>query len=189
MGANGGNYSSAHGGQESDFDSVDRSTLMELFHATNGAKWLVKSNWGSARPISEWKGVTVNKTGSIVKLALPSNNLQGSIPVSLYYLESLRELDLRLNQLCGPIPDTIGHMRQLTHVYLQSNRLSGPIPESLGELSQLQLLDLRGNQLSDHVPRSLRNLRQLRYLGLKSNLLKSRPIELQQMLPWCKLVA
>ena len=174
---------------ENDFDSIDRSALMEFFHATGGPRWLNKANWGTTRPISEWKGVTVNKAGHIVKLTLPSNNLQGSIPTTLYYLEALRELDLRLNQLCGPIPDTMGHMRQLTHVYLQSNRLSGRIPECMGELVQLQLLDLRCNQLSDHVPRSLGNLRRLKYLGLKSNLLKSRPIELQQLVPWCKLVA
>jgi ribosomal protein L13E len=188
---NGAGASSAYGGSphhENDFDSIDRSALMEFFHATNGAKWHNKANWGSTRPISEWKGVTVNKTGSIVKLVLPSNNLQGSIPTSIYYLESLREVDLRLNQLCGPIPDTIGHMRQLTQVYLQNNRLSGAIPETVGDLAQLQLLDLRSNQLSDTVPKSFTRLRKLKYLGLKSNLLKSRPIELQQMLPWCKIV-
>lgn len=171
-----------------DLNSIDRSALMDLYHATNGPKWHNKLNWGSTLPISEWKGVTVNKQGYVAKLTLPSNNLNGSIPMSIYYLESLRELDLRLNQLHGPVPETIGHMKQLTHVYLQSNRLSGAIPSTIGELSQLVLLDLRCNQLSDHVPKSFAQLKKLKYLGLKSNLLKSRPFELQQLLPWSKIV-
>lgn len=183
-----GYFSAGSPNHENDFDSIGRSALMEFFHATNGAKWHNKTHWGSTRPISEWKGVTVNKAGCVVKLVLPSNNLQGSIPTSIYYLEHLRELDLRLNQVCGPIPDTIGHMRQLTHVYLQNNRLSGVIPDSVGDLSQLEMLDLRSNQLAEQVPKSFARLRRLKYLGLRSNLLKSRPIELQQMLPWCKLV-
>lgn len=189
LGHTGGlNYSMNVNELENDLDSIERAALMDLFHATNGPRWHNKLHWGSTRPIGDWKGVTVNKSGAVVKLTLPSNNLQGSIPTSIYYLESLRELDLRLNQVCGPVPETLGHMRQLTHVCLQSNRLSGSIPESLGDLGLLQLLDLRCNQLSDYVPKSFMQLRRLKYLGLKSNLLKSRPIELNQMLPWCKII-
>jgi hypothetical protein len=175
-------------GEGTEYDNIDRAALIELFHATNGPQWNNKQNWCSTRPLGEWRGVTVNKLGAVVKLALPSNNLQGSIPINIYYLESLKEIDLRLNQVCGPIPESLGQLRLLTCVYLQSNRLSGSIPESLGHLTHLQVLDLRCNQLTDTVPKTLSNLRQMKYLGLKSNLLKSRPIELQQMLPWCKII-
>ena len=168
--------------------SISHVALTDMYHSMNGPRWVNHSNWGSDLPLGEWYGVTTNKSGIVVKLILPSNNLQGSIPSSICYLEYLCELDLRLNQLSGPIPDTLGNLSALRKMHLHHNRLSSDIPESIGSLTRLEVLDLRGNQLSGKVPTSLSSLRNLKYLGLRSNKFSNGLMEVKRSLAWCKVV-
>jgi len=174
-------------GPEDDY-SISHVALMDMYHSMNGPRWINHSNWGSDQPLGEWYGVTTSKSGAVIKLILPSNNLQGSIPNSICYLEHLCELDLRLNQLSGPIPDTLGNVTALKRLHLHHNRLSSDIPEKIGLLTRLEVLDLRGNQLSGKVPPSLSSLKNLRYLGLRSNKFSSGLLEVQRSLAWCKVV-
>ena len=175
--------------QLNEWEDIERAALMDLFNATNGPRWLNKKNWGNPlKPLSEWTGVSVNRSNQVCKIILPSNNLTGAIPDSLYYLEALKILDLRYNQLSGPIPQSMTNLSCLTQLYLHCNKLSCEIPEDIGKLSQLTILDLRDNQLVGTIPTSVSNLRQLKYLGLKSNRLSSFSREVNEMLPWSRNV-
>jgi ribosomal protein L13E len=103
---------------------AERKALVDLWLSTGGPKWKNKTNWNSAKPLSEWFGIiititlillllssllliiiiigiTVNGRGHVTKVILPSNNLQGSIPDSIHLLSYVKEIDMRMNQLSG----------------------------------------------------------------------------------------
>lgn len=55
----------------------DRSVLEALFQATNGSQWRSSHGWLSPQPLSDWLGVTVDEGGSVTRLDLGTNNLEG----------------------------------------------------------------------------------------------------------------
>lgn len=59
--------------------TTDRVFLMQLFRATSGSSWENSAGWGTARPLGEWYGVTVDDEGRVVKLDLQDNNLDGGL--------------------------------------------------------------------------------------------------------------
>ena len=160
----------------------------------------VPLNWDSARPITEWEGITIEgmprrvqgldlwvrrltghippHLGRLVELrnlSLAGNRLFGPIPAELSSLHALQSLDLRSNHLSGSIPRELGDLRGLAALRLQSNRLADSIPAELGNLAALQALDLAFNRLSGPIPAELGSLAALRSLDLASNRL-SGPI-------------
>ena len=174
-------------------EGVDRATLTALYNSAGGASWTKNDNWGSpTEPLDQWFGVKVDGNGNVTELALPGNNLSGTLPAELGSLTSLNALDLsenRLsgtlpdlstltiltslnlgdNQLSGTIPDWLGSLTALQDLSLRDNRLTGPIPEELGDLVALQNLYLDDNQLSGTIPDWLGDLDQLRNLYLNGN--------------------
>ncbi|CAN0057935.1 unnamed protein product, partial [Chrysoparadoxa australica] len=78
----------------------ERAVLKSFFKATNGQQWSNNDGWGTERPLSEWYGVIVEEV-HVVGLDICGNNLEGSIPVELGQLSSLKELILFGNQLSG----------------------------------------------------------------------------------------
>ena len=105
----------------------ENRALLDLFSATNGAKWKSNKGWATDTALVAWEGIKLDRAGQIIKLVLPKNNLSGFIPetIDLPPLSSLRELDLRYNQLTGPIPEAIGQLTNLTNLHLHCNRLTG----------------------------------------------------------------
>ena len=84
----------------------------------------------------------------MTSLALPQNNLVGTLPGQLGTLSQLLDgCGWSNNSLSGQIPAELGNLTQLEWLYLAGNSLSGPIPSELGALSQLQGLYLAGNSL------------------------------------------
>ena len=151
----------------------DRATLTALYNSAGGASWTDKTNWGSpTEPLNTWFGVETDSSGNVTELALPGNNLSGTLPAALGSLTSLTTLDLSDNQLSGTIPDLTA-LTQLQTLNLSANQLSGTIPD-LSTLTQLQTLNLSDNQLSRPIP-DLTALTQLQTLNLSANQL-NRPI-------------
>ena len=147
----------------------DRAALVALYNATDGANWIGNTNWLSDKPLGEWDGVGTNAQGRVDTLALPVNQLSGSIPSELGNLSNLEELWLRENQLLGAIPSELGNLSNLGILSLGDNQLSGAIPSSLGNLSKLGALSLYDNQLSGAIPSELGNLSNLEFLYLDGN--------------------
>ena len=139
-------------------DSLDRSVLAALYHATDGENWKNNSKWMSEWNIRDWHGVAMDSKGRVTELWLGDNNLSGSIPAELGGLANLTSLGLTNNQLTGTIPAELGDLANLVELHLWGNQLTGTIPAELGDLANLTILDLNGNQLTGTVPDSFLDL-------------------------------
>ncbi|MCO5609480.1 hypothetical protein L7F22_063707 [Adiantum nelumboides] len=108
--------------------------------------------------------------GTITRLFLTGNELQGVIPSSIGRLQTLQLLYVDNNQLHGFIPPSLGNCSALQDLLLANNRLQGRIPASLGQLITLnQNLILSNNKLSGEIPPELAALAQLKVLDLSKN--------------------
>lgn len=166
------------------------NALMDLYEHTNGKAWKKRKNWGSIDVhISEWYGITCDEEGNVIKVQLPTNNLSGGLPESLFtHLQHLQVLDLRMNNLFGPLPDSIGDARHLQRITLQCNRFQGCIPAALGSLQRLEILDLSSNQLVGTFPLAMATCLSLYYVAVNSNLCDCSEADIRSVIPGCRVV-
>ncbi|CAA6661876.1 unnamed protein product [Spirodela intermedia] len=101
---------------------------------------------------------SLGSCSTLASLNLSSNQLSGSLPGNLWWLNALRTLDLSFNLLSGEIPPGIEKMYNLRTISLRGNRLSGSLPDGIGGCLLLKSLDLGENQLSGNLPMSMRKL-------------------------------
>ena len=141
----------------------DRTALLALYNATNGANWTNNEGWLTDAPIGEWHGVTTNASGRVTLVDLRDNGLSGEIPPELGSLSNLERLSLSANQLTGEIPTELGNLAGLTSLSLGDNQLTGPIRPELAQLTNLTHLSLWGNGLTGSVPAWLDILTNLEY--------------------------
>ena len=72
-------------------------------------------------------------------------------------MAALLNCGLGKNNLTGSIPPELGYLDNLTHLYLSNNHLSGEIPIALGNLTNLAYLYLHGyGQLTGCIPDGLK---------------------------------
>ena len=142
------------------------SALSDLYFSTAGSGWTMNTGWlaaaslgsdvtGDGVDLCSFYGVSCNSTtGVLTALNLASNNLAGTLPLSISTLTSLSSLVLSQNRLTGAIPSTMGSLTAASILSLWGNQLSGPLPDSLSTLGSLILLDVSNNSLSGPVPPS-----------------------------------
>ena len=136
-------------------NTLDRATLIAIYHATDGPNWEINTNWLSEKAIGEWHGVSTDAGGRVTTLELVGNKLSDEIPVELVNLVNLEKLNLAGNQFNGDIPEELGNLPNLKELSLNSNELRGEIPASLAKLANLQDLSLGYNQLSGRFRQNL----------------------------------
>ena len=167
-----------------------RAALVELFRACDGRRWKQRTNWLSQLPLAQWFGVKVDRSGNVVALLLPYNNLSGVVPASLGCLPFLQELDLRYNQL-SEISPALGALSRLEKLHLHCNKLRGTVPPELGGCRALRLLDLHSNALGGLVPvEEIGSLPHLQYINLASNCWSGQESvhRVRKSLPHCRAV-
>ena len=155
----------------------DRAALVALYEAAGGDNWDRNDNWLTGAPLDDWYGVVANRTGRVVSLSLPINNLKGRLPPEIGDLSRLESLDLHRNWRPGPssigltgrIPPEIARLSNLSDLNLSSNELTGPVPPDLGELANLVRLDVGWNDLTGRIPIELTELPFLAKLDLAHN--------------------
>ena len=167
----------------------DRTALIALYNAADGANWANNKNWLSDAPMRDWFGVITDRTGRVTGLSLEGNRLSGQIPPELANLSHLTSLKLYENQMSGQIPPQLGNLTYLVTLNLYQNQLSGKVPPELGSLSYLEKLALTQNQLSGEIPPELGDLSYLESLHLGQNQLSGEmPPELGN-LPYLRTLA
>jgi hypothetical protein len=152
--------------------------LVALYNSTDGPNWTYDSSWVETLEPCGWYHVDCFG-GSVLNLALNTNQLNGSIPPEIGNLTNLTYLGLGDNQLSGSIPPELGNLSSLQGIHLFNNQLTGPIPPQLGNLANLEGIQAIGNQLSGPIPPELGNMTKLKRLNLAYNQLSgSIPAEL-----------
>ena len=126
----------------------DLAALEALYNWMGGKNWTNNTNWRSARPISDWFGVSVNSSSRVDGLELPGNGLVGNIQIAIGGLADLERLNLANNSLSGGIPATLGKLSNLLQLNLHNNEdLSGALPGALTGMTSLATLRLDGTGL------------------------------------------
>lgn len=59
--------------------------MLDLYLATGGGEWKIKTNWGTGADLATWHGVEVNAQGRVLGLNLSDNNLRGILISNLSY--------------------------------------------------------------------------------------------------------
>ena len=179
----------------------DREALVAFYDGMNGPGWERenRAGWLSDAPLNEWRGVTTDGNGRVIRLEVEDEDLTGRLPPELGRLDQLRRLYLRraaqwddasplaglpaelgrlgnLRELAiynlalgGAIPAELGNLGNLRSLAMVGQYLSGAIPPELGRLERLETLSLIGNDLSGPVPAELGRLGNLKYLFLYDN--------------------
>ncbi|MES0344099.1 MAG: BTAD domain-containing putative transcriptional regulator [Anaerolineales bacterium] len=146
----------------------ERAVLEVFFVSTDGDNWTNARGWLTDQSVCVWYGVTC-ALGSVSKLELAENQLQGHLPAELVNLDNLLILDLHDNQLTGSIPPELGNLNDLVDLNLSFNHLEGSIPPELGNLHNLLFLRLAGNnRLGGPIPQEIGDLKNLDGLSLSS---------------------
>ncbi|KAG0455665.1 hypothetical protein HPP92_024957 [Vanilla planifolia] len=99
------------------------------------------------------------------------NYLNGSIPVGLFSLPNLAQVEFQDNLLAGAFPDTGNSpiSPNLGQITLSNNRLSGPLPPSIGNFNSVQKLLLNQNQFSGSIPPEIGRLKQISKMDFSGN--------------------
>lgn len=107
--------------------NTECDALETLYLDANGTGWTDQTGWLETTTPCEWFGVSCTDD-AVTTLALPQNNLAGSIPAALGTLSGLRVLDLSENHLQGTIPQELGALTGLTTLDLSANQITGDVP-------------------------------------------------------------
>ncbi|TXG47545.1 hypothetical protein EZV62_026839 [Acer yangbiense] len=113
---------------------------------------------------------TIFNLSSLDTIDLSMNSLSGSLPDDMcQYLPALQRLILHHNQLEGSIPSSLWQCKELLRISLDNNKFTGTIPRNIGKLSLLKELYLDTNDLEGELPAELGSLHALQILTTGDN--------------------
>lgn len=114
---------------------------------------------------------SIFQQGEFIVFDLSQNQITGNIPANLGNCSSLERLDLSNNHLIGEIPESVCNLRNLKSLHLKKNLISGKLPVTLGNCSGLEILDISENNMSGSIRFLLHmsNNSRLRIVSLRDN--------------------
>ena len=170
--------------------ATERDILVEFYDATNGNSWKNKENWKSG-DICAWHGIGCNPSNMVQSISLDRNNLNGSVPASLWQLQNLQHVNLRMNLLTSlsltglltsdsqneprsPLETIVVSDNHLTDLHgianagttlkdfnANKNQIDKPVLEELSLLVNLQTLYIAFNQIPGTIPTRIGRLTKL----------------------------
>lgn len=176
---------------ESTCNSTDQALLQRAFSSVYGfnISWFERPPSCSNPPLTEIKLSSRNLTGTVSwrflknlsqlhALDLSNNSLKGSVPLWLWFMPKLVQINLSGNKLGGTIvgirtSETAPSSSAVRNLNLSSNRFT-----YLGNLScfsNLTVLDISHNDIKILPPSSFDNLTNLEYLSLSCCNISSNP--------------
>lgn len=169
------------------------------FYDTN-IQWKVSTYWVATNDVCQWYGVVCDATTkSITAILLPDNQLLGTLPVELAFLNQLKILDLNSNYIYmegsdyvlfshldnleeldvednyfytadGGLPTQFQGLTNLEKLSASYNLFQGQLSGDLfGALSKLSQLEVEANYISGSIPAELAGSTQLVYMYLRRN--------------------
>ena len=137
---------------------ADFAVMQDLYNALGGANW--KTPWNmenNHHAVGKWNGIiTTKKEGDdqtyvITDIDLSAQQLNGSLPASVFRLAALKTLKLNNNTISGNLTTLLDSEASATisEVDLHDNCLTGDIYPFASKLTGLTYLDLSYNQLTD----------------------------------------
>ena len=106
---------------------AERGAMERFYVLTGGTNWTDDTDWLSTEPLSAWHGVTTGADGRVTRLSLPGNELSGTIPAALEWLEKLEQLNLSGNgDLTGEIPDGLRDLSNLDSLNVSGTNVCAP---------------------------------------------------------------
>ncbi|MBK8503207.1 MAG: leucine-rich repeat domain-containing protein [Saprospiraceae bacterium] len=125
--------------------ATDSLELVKLYKSTDGAMWSI--TWNLATPMNTWHGVTLDATGQVTSLSLPSNNLKGALPN--LFLPKCVLLSLSRNTLRDTLP-VLGGLPAVRTVDISNNEIDGQLFDF--NLPKVEILDLSNNKIQGSIP-------------------------------------
>jgi Leucine-rich repeat (LRR) protein len=211
--------STTTGLEVSDPRFIQRYIMVLFYYALDGDRWTNPSNWLSSDSECYWFGIdggytdptcgggssTASSGGckprsniigdydKICTISLSRNELYGSLPSELGYLNEMRWFEIQESLITGTIPSTLGNWTLLHTLLLGGNYISGNIPNSfvnnellstifvdrnsmngtfpvvLTTLKNLVWLDVDNNFFTGNIPGSIGNMKTLRRINMNNN--------------------
>ena len=119
------------GNTQTDFPDTERTALIALYDATDGADWKIDDGWLGDGALDRWLRVTTDENGQVTSLDLGSNQLNGKLPAELGNLSRLELLYISDNNLTGALPQRITGISGLKSFHFHNNPgLCAPIDET-----------------------------------------------------------
>ena len=168
---------------------AEKLILESLYQKLNGNGWAFNSNWlDSDKSICDWQGITC-KSGSaptVLSINLPNNNLKGKVPIEIFNLPNLEELNLENNMIEFEDLSAIEKSANLKYLNIDStgitslagidksqslsllhakyNNFKGNFPTEILSVASLEMLYLSDNEVGDQLPSGLSSLNNLVFL-------------------------
>ncbi|CAJ1923541.1 unnamed protein product [Cylindrotheca closterium] len=167
-------HSSDNNNNNNNNNFKQRYALMVFFFATNGNGWTMVETWDELTGTSEcsFSGIDCDSKMRVIALSMSARRLSGTIPEEVGVLSYLETLILGRNDLQGSIPSSIfTGCQRLVRFDVGFNRLSSTLSTEIGTLVNLQVLLVSSTSISGPLPESLKNLSQLLSVGfVRTNL-------------------
>ncbi|KAK4275589.1 hypothetical protein QN277_018645 [Acacia crassicarpa] len=149
----------------------EAKALLNWRDSFNDESKLTLSSWSNHTNLCRnWKGISCDKSVSVISISLSNLNLQGTLSsLKFAAFPNLLYFDISYNQLYGNIPHEIGNLSSLLMLNLSDNSFRGPIPPEIWNLTTLNRLDLTTCKFTGQIPHEIGNLRNLNVLCLGDN--------------------
>lgn len=187
-----------------DWKKTQLFALATFYYATNGDDWVNNTGWldplvsectwfgrpefqsFDARTYYDTSGRNnsgpCNEEGSYEVLFLYKNNLEGTLPLELFWLTDLRAISVYGNKMEGTLASHVGELSSLEALWVQQSNIISTIPTELGMLSHLKTLSFVRTEVSGPMPSQLGLLSDLETVYLDTNLLSgSIPMQLTKL--------